>query len=148
MFGMVPFSKRFGNPVRRDDFFGIDRFFDEFFNDPFFARWGSPFKADIRETDKEWIIDAELPGVDKNNINIEVDDGYLTISVEQNEEINEERENYVRRERSYGSFRRSFFLNNVKEDDIKAVYKNGILTVTLPKAKPDNKRKIQIDVQN
>lgn len=147
MFGMVPFSRR-GNLPRRDDFFGVDRFFDEFFNDPFFAGWNTPFRADIRETDKEWIIDAELPGVDKDSINIEVEDGYLTISVEQNEEFNEERENYVRKERSYGSFRRSFFLNNVKEDEIKAVYKNGILTVTLPKAKPDNKRRIQIDVKD
>lgn len=147
MFGLVPFSRKYSNIARKNDFFGIDRLFEEFFNDPFFTRWNSPFRADIRETEKEWIIDAELPGVDKNSINIEVNDGYLTISVEQNEELNEERENYVRRERAYGSFQRSFYLNNVKEDDIKAVYKDGVLTITLPKAKPDNKRKVQIDIQ-
>ena len=147
MFGLVAFSRRNANLAKRNDFFWLDRFFEDFFNDPFFSRWSTPMRADIRETDKEWIIDAELPGVDKNSINIEVNDGYLTISVEQNEELNEERENYVRRERSYGSFSRSFYLNNVKEEDIKAVYKDGILTITLPKAKPDNKRKIQVDIQ-
>lgn len=147
MFGLVPFSKRHGSLARRNDFFGFDRLFEEFLNDPFFTRFNTPLRADIRETEKEWIIDAELPGVDKNCINVEVNDGYLTISVEQNEEINEERENYVRRERAYGSFKRSFYLDNVKEDDIKAVYKDGILSVSLPKAEPENKRKVKIDVQ-
>lgn len=147
MFGLVPFSRRNDSLPRSNDFFGIDRFVEDFFNDTFFTRWSSPLRADIRETENEFLIDAELPGVDKNNINIEVNDGYLTISVEQNNEIKEERENYVRRERAYGSYKRSFYLDNVKEDEIKASYRDGILSLSLPKAKPDKRRKVKVDVQ-
>lgn len=147
MFGLVPFSRRNDNLLRRNDYFGINKLFDDFFNDEFFTRWQSPVKADIRETEKEWIIDAEMPGVDKNNINVEVNDGYLTISVDQKNEVNEENENYVRRERFCGNYSRSFYLDNVDQDKIKAAYKDGILTLNLPKAEPEKKRKVEIDIQ-
>lgn len=148
MFGLVPFSRGNSGLRKRDSFWDLDRFFDDFFNVPFFERLGNaPLRADIRETDNEWLIDAELPGVDKKNIQIELNDGYLTISATHNNEINEERENYIRRERVCGSYKRSFFVDNVKEDQIKATYKDGILSLTIPKAEPNKKKKLDIEIQ-
>ncbi len=149
MFGLVPYIRRNGNDLaRRNDILSIDRVFDDFFNDSFFRGFTStPIRADIRETEKEWLIDAELPGVDKKDIHIDLDDGILTIFVEQKDEVNEEKENYVRRERTYGSYKRSFYVEDVKEDQIKAVYKDGILSVTLPKIEPEEKQKVKIDIQ-
>lgn len=147
MFNLVPFSRR-NDLSRRDDFWGFDRFIDNFFNDSFFGMVNhSPMRADIRETENEWLIDAELPGVDKKDIQVDLNDGYLTIAVEKNNEINEENENYVRRERTYGSCRRCFFVDDVKEDEIKASYKDGILSLSIPKTKPNKKQGIKIDVQ-
>ena len=123
MFELVPFVRR-NNELRRRDFWDVDRVFDEFFNVPFFSGWETkPLRADIRETDKEWLIDAELPGVDKKDIQIDLNDGYLTISATHNNEVKEEKENYIRRERTCGSYKRSFYVDNVKEDEIKAPYK-------------------------
>lgn len=149
MFGLVPYIRRNGNDLaRRNDILSIDRVFDDFFNDSFFRGFTrTPIRADIRETEKEWLIDAELPGVDKKDIHIDLDDGILTIFVEQKDEVNEEKENYVRRERTYGSYKRSFYVEDVKEDQIKAVYKDGILSVTLPKIEPEEKQKVKIDIQ-
>jgi HSP20 family protein len=148
MFGLVPYIRRNAGLTKRGDIWGIDRLFDDFFNDSFFGRWvNTPVRADIRETENEWLIDAELPGVNKDDIQIDLNDGLLTISVEQKKEVNEENENYVRRERAYGNYKRSFYVEDVKEEDIKAAYKDGILSVVLPKAKPDKKKKVKIDIQ-
>ena len=134
--------------VKRNDFWGFDRFFEDFFNDSFFNfRGNTPVRADIRETENEWLIDAELPGVDKKDIQVDLNDGYLTISVERSNETNEENENYIRRERAYGSYKRCFYVDDVKEDEIKAIYKDGILSLTIPKAKPVEKKGRRIDIQ-
>ncbi len=148
MFSLVPFSRRNDNVVKRNDFWGFDRFFEDFFNDSFFNfRGNTPVRADIRETENEWLIDAELPGVDKKDIQVDLNDGYLTISVERSNETNEENENYIRRERAYGSYKRCFYVDDVKEDEIKAIYKDGILSLTIPKAKPVEKKGRRIDIQ-
>lgn len=149
MFGLVPFRKG-GSISRRHDIWDIGSFLEDFFNDSFFGGFTNvfhPIKADVRETDKEFIVEAELPGVNKEDIKLEVRDDVLTISVENKVETNEERENYIRRERRYGSYSRSFYLDNVEHEGIKAKYNNGVLTITLPKVSEGkgNKRKIQID---
>ena len=148
MFGLVPYIRRNTGLAKRDDFWSIDRLFDDFFNASFFGRWtNTPVRADIRETENEWLIDAELPGVNKKDIQVELNDGLLTVSVEQKKEVNEENENYIRRERAYGNYKRSFYVEDVKEDEIKAEYKDGVLSIVLPKAKPDRKKKVKIDVK-
>ena len=76
-------------------------------------------KVDIKESDDKYLLEAELPGVNKDDINIEIRNDIITISVERNEEIKEERENYIRRERRYGSFRRSFPVEDVEQDKIR-----------------------------
>lgn len=136
MFNLIPW--RNGNIAnRKDDWFGLDRFFDEFFRDPFFAKVSSmtaPIRADIRETDKEYIVEAEMPGLNKEDIIIDLNNDVLTLGADIKKEVNDEKDGYIYRERQSGSFRRSFRVENIKNEDVKASYHNGILTVILPKS--------------
>lgn len=100
MFNLIPYSRKNGGITRKDDWFGIDRFFDDFFRDPFFARVSSmttPIRADVRETDKEYIVEAELPGVNKEDIVIDLHDDVLTLGVDIRQEKNEENDGYIYR---------------------------------------------------
>jgi HSP20 family protein len=149
MFGLTPY-RRGRSLARRDDLMGVRSIFDDFFSDsiiPEFFSGGNPIKADIRETDKEFIIDAEVPGANKEDIKIDLRDDNLVISVERNEHINEERENYIRRERRYGSYSRGFYVENVKHDEVTAKYDKGILTIILPKSSEVQSKKRRIDIQ-
>jgi HSP20 family protein len=147
MFGLVPFNRRNGLSARRD-LFNLDNFFDNFFSDSFagFFTAAHPIKADVKETDKEYIIEADMPGVKKEDIRLELENGVLTLGVEHNEQIDEERENYIRRERRYGSYCRSFRADGVKEDKVSAKYDNGVLTVKLPKAEEAKPKSHRIDI--
>lgn len=150
MFGLTPFNRRQNGMIRRGGPVDFRDIFDSFFNDSFFPAFfpeGSGIRADIRETDREYIVDAEVPGVNKEDIKLDLKDDVLTISVERNEQLNEERENYIRRERRYGSYSRSFYVENVRHEDVTAKYKDGILTVVLPKAEGENNRKRRIEIQ-
>ena len=108
----------------------------EMFADPFFTEHESKImKTDIKEKTDKYLIGIELPGYQKENIKIDVEDGYLTVHAEINSD-NEEKEEgkFVRRERYVGSCSRSFYVGNeVKSEDIKASYKNGILKIEVPK---------------
>ncbi len=88
-------------------------------------------KTDIRMQDKLYIIEVDLPGLKKEDINITYEQGYLTITASRNIEL--KTEVYVRRERFQGEIKRSFFIGDKKETDIKANYENGILTISFPK---------------
>ena len=92
-------------------------------------------KTDIRETDNEYFVEAELPGIPKENIQVTYEDGVLTISGQQQiDTVDEDKKGkLIRSERSSTSLRRQYLLENVKEDEIKASYSDGILKVTLPK---------------
>jgi len=149
MFGLTPF-RRDSSIARRNDDFGFRSLFDSFFDDTFlpgFFSVGHAMRADIRETDSEYIIEAELPGVKKEDIKLDMNDDVLTISVERDEQVKEERENYIRRERRRGSISRSFYVENVKHEGINAKYGDGILTVTLPKEEKAASKKRKIDIQ-
>ena len=108
----------------------------EMFADPFFTEHESKImKTDIKEKTDKYLIGIELPGYQKENIKIDVEDGYLTVHAEINSD-NEEKEEgkFVRRERYIGSCSRSFYVGNeVKSEDIKASFKNGILKIEVPK---------------
>ena len=108
----------------------------EMFADPFFTEHESKImKTDIKEKTDKYLIGIELPGYQKENIKIDVEDGYLTVHAEINSD-NEEKEEgkFVRRERYVGSCSRSFYIGNeVKSEDIKASFKNGILKIEVPK---------------
>ncbi len=133
MFGIVPFRN---NKIQeRGSLLDIENMFNSFFNDSFLGfTGGNPIRADIKENEKEFIVEAEIPGVVKEDIKLDLKDDTLTIAVEQNQESKEERDNYIRKERRYGSFSRSFYVENVKNEDVSAKYENGILTIVLPKS--------------
>lgn len=150
MFGLTPYNRRNNGVARRNDTFDLRSVFEDFFSDPFFSGFNlasHPIRADIRETDREYIIEAEIPGVKKEDIKLDLRDDTLTISVENRVETNEERENYIRKERRYGSYSRSFYVENVKHEDATAKYNDGILTITLPKMEEGKIRKRNIDIQ-
>lgn len=107
----------------------------------------NPIKTDIRETDTEYLIDADLPGIKKDNVKVEYKNKFLVISVEQKEEKEEKEGTYLRKERKFESAERSIFLDNVKEDRISAKFDHGVLKITLPKEKPDIHKNVKIDIQ-
>ncbi|ABN54320.1 MAG TPA: Hsp20/alpha crystallin family protein [Hungateiclostridium thermocellum] len=148
MFGIVPFGRRgMGVSRRGRDLFDIDSFFDDFFDDRFFPAFygGNQIKVDIRENDKEYILEADIPGVDKENITVEVNGDVLTISAKWDEQTEIKKENYLRRERRASSMSRSFTLENVDSDRITAKHENGVLTLILPKKEPRSRgRRINI----
>lgn len=95
-------------------------------------RWVPSF--DVKETENNIVVRADLPGVKREDLKIELNNGFLTISGERKQEKKEETEKYYRHERLYGSFSRSFGVpTNVTEDKIKAHCENGVLEVTFPK---------------
>lgn len=102
--------------------------------------------TDMVETDNEYVIRVDLPGIPKDEVNINFKDNRLTISGERKQEEKEEKDNYMRQERYYGNFLRAFTLPNaVKEDDIKAKYKDGVLTVTVKKAEESKPKTVKIE---
>lgn len=110
-------------------------FFEDFSRNLFNDFKSNLIKTDIHETDNEYIVEAELPGIPKENIQVTYEDGVLTISgQQQTDAVNEDKKGkLIRSERSLTSVRRQYLLENVKEDEIKASYSDGILKVTLPK---------------
>jgi len=145
----------FGGIQRRGDLFGdltrmqddMNRFFDEFFGEHRRSPSGNAWlpAVDVSETDNEFVVRAELPGMSHEDIDINVQDNILTLKGEKQQEKNEEGENFHRLERSYGSFSRSFTLpTGVNPEDIKANFKDGILEVSMPKAEEAKPKKIAI----
>ena len=121
-------------------------FDDDFFRDDFFDRKDrmnfNLMKTDIREDDKSYLLEVDLPGYSKDDIKIDITDGYLTINAKVEKEDNDENKNYVRRERFTGEVSRSFYVGEeIKEDEVKASFKNGILTLEVPKLSLEDKKK-------
>ena len=103
--------------------------------------------VDIYETENELVIKADLPDVNPQNLDIRVENNILTIRGERKFESKVKEDNYLRVERAYGSFSRSFSLaNSVKTDDIKADYQNGVLTLSLPKREEAKPKQIKVNV--
>lgn len=114
---------------------GFDLFGD-LFHDPFFTgRDNKMMKTDIKEKKDKYVIDIDLPGFEKENIKMCVEEGYLTINATTTEEREEtEEENFVCKERYSGSCSRSFYVGeDIKSEDIVANFKNGILKIEIPK---------------
>ena len=93
-------------------------------------------KTDVKETDTGYEVDIDLPGFKKDEINAQLDNGYLTISAAKGldkDEQEKETGKYIRRERYAGNLSRSFYIGDVKQEDVKAAFKNGILSISVPK---------------
>lgn len=147
MFDMVPF-RRNNRIERRGDVF--ENLLENFFNDDFFLpssyNTGS-FRVDLKEDKDNYLLDADMPGMDKDNINIDLQNNYLTISAKREDQVEENKDNYVRRERCYGEFRRSFYFDNIDEENIKASFKDGVLHLELPKKDKAKDERKKIDIQ-
>ena len=121
--------------------------FDDLFNTPFFTRSeANMMKTDIKEHDGGYELTVDLPGVKKDDIKAELNDGYLTITAESDTSKDEkdEKGKYICRERYSGSYSRSFYVgDSVTEEDIKAKFENGTLTMDIPKkeALPEKQNK-------
>lgn len=143
----------------------IDRLFDDFGMGPWrsaFGRgafdiepfwrgeisWGKVPAVDIAESEKGYEITAELPGIDEKNVEVKYANGTLTIKGEKKAEKAEKKENCYLSERSYGSFQRSFRVpDGVDPDKVEASFKNGVLTVTLPKTAEAQKQEKRIEIK-
>lgn len=142
MFGMIPFEYR-----DRNLFNAFDNWERNFLKN---SNMDLPaFRADIRDAGDKYILEADLPGFHKDEIQLDVKDNILTISAEHSESKEEKDDNgkYIRQERRYGSFRRSFDITGIDESTITASYKDGVLELSMPKAQqiaPQN-RKIAIE---
>ncbi|MBI1804440.1 MAG: Hsp20/alpha crystallin family protein [Ignavibacteriae bacterium] len=128
----------------------IDRMFERFrggtVDDSHASMWIPA--VDVVEKESEFIVKAELPGVDRKDVKITVQNDILTISGEKRHEEEKNDRNYQRVERSYGSFQRSFTLpSTVANDRIEAAYDNGILTVSIPKVEEAKRREIEVKVK-
>jgi HSP20 family protein len=129
--------------------FDAESFFDRFFNDAFLPSLylnTSQMRVDVKENEREYIVEADLPGIKKEEIGIDLHDNLLTISVARNETVDEENERYIRKERKYGYMSRSFTVANVNEEAIKAQFDNGVLKVILPKLKQENTKIKRIEI--
>ncbi len=115
--------------------------FDSIWNDPFFEggkrKQQEIMKTDVKEGEKEYELDINLPGYKKEDIHVELNSGYVTIqaSTSQSNDVKDESTgNYIRRERYSGSCSRSFYVGDeIREEDIRARYENGVLSLTVPK---------------
>ena len=139
-----------------------ENLFDDFFDDGFLNAFGgrnplfgkhakNMMKTDVRETDSTYEIDMDLPGFKKDEINVNLEDGYLTISASKglDKDKKDKEGNYIRRERYAGSMQRSFYVGeHVTEENVKASYESGVLHLVVPKQeapKLPEKKTIQIE---
>lgn len=129
MFEMMPFAHR-NHLSAYDPFREMEKFEKSFLGD-----FQDMFRTDIHEEGNSYVLEADLPGMKKEDIHIDIDGDNLTISAQRNTETEErdDKNRYVRRERSFGAYSRSFDVSNIKTEDISASYENGVLKLTLPK---------------
>ena len=140
MFELTPFVKR--NHVTTYDPF---RLFDEMERSFFKGSELGDFRADIRDTGDAYELEADLPGVKKEDIKVDIEGGVMTISAERHSDYEDEdkKKNYIRKERSYGTYKRSFDISEIDESGITASYEDGLLKLILPKkqaAVPESRR--------
>lgn len=145
MFEMTPMERTYRNLFSRNPFADFEKDF-----------WGnhtmpaiSDFQTDIQDQGDSFLLEADLPGFDKKDIQVDVKDHRLTIKAERHSSSDnkDENGNYLRRERTYGSFTRSFDIDSIQEDQISASYTDGVLRLTLPKKQETVPASHQIEIQ-
>ena len=143
---LVPYVRRNNSLSAFDPFRELDEFERALFGNR--ETKMAAFSTDIKDKGDHFVLEADLPGVEKDNIKLDLTDNVLTISAERHSEYEKEdkKHNYVRCERSYGCYERSFDTSGIDTDGIEAEFKDGVLRLTLPKikeAKPET-RKLEI----
>ena len=140
MFNLIPYvyGRREMDPFRE---------FEKLEREIFSARRPLGFRTDVKDLGEKYVLEAELPGFKKENINVEVEDGKLTIVAERSSERNEDEENIIHRERIYGTFTRSFDVSTVQADEITASFVDGILSLDLPKKKEEEPKTRKLEIK-
>lgn len=138
MFGITPFERNeIWNPFRD-------------FEKEFFKGFGTAghCRTDIKDEGDKYLLECEMPGFDKNDIKIDINGSTLTLCAEHKTESDEKNSagEYIRRERSFGSYCRSFDISNIDENTISAEYTNGILKLTLPKKEKEQPQVKRIEI--
>ncbi len=144
MFDLIPFGRH-----REDAFSQLAKTLNDVFQDDFFAPFqNSPraFRTDIREAEDAYLVEADLPGFRKEDIEIDYAAPYLTIKAVRNEDSSMEDTNQhlVRKERRYGEYVRRFYVQDIEEDSIRASLKDGVLKLEVPKRQPTRSKRIHI----
>jgi HSP20 family protein len=161
MKSLVPWGRERRNvPVRRENdnpFYSLQRSINQVFDNFLFEGFGrSPFslyasfspRLDASETDKEFRITAELPGMDENDVEVSLSDNLLTLRGEKKDEKEDKRRDYYRMERSYGMFERTIPIpEGIDSNRVEASFKKGVLTVTLPKSAEFQKERKRIPIK-
>ncbi len=138
MFEIIPMTnlnRSFFNPFRE-----MDNLARVLFDEPFFSGKAEirPFRTDIKKTEEGFQLEADLPGFDKKDISVGIEGDVLTIKAERHSESEEKdkKDNYVRIERAFGSYERSFDVSGIDTEKIGAKYENGVLVLNMPKKEP------------
>jgi len=138
-------------PRKREDFFPklFQSDLDSDFFDRFFKESNYP-QVDVKEANGQYELVVDVPGFSKDDIQVDFKDGYLSISgkKEESSETSEDEGHYIRKERSFGSFKRSFYVGDVDEQAIKGNFKDGVLQLTVPKPEEKdsgNGKRIEIE---
>lgn len=141
MFELKPFSRRSEDLMERFSKLFDDGFYQDFV--PSLQKDLKSLRTDITESNDAYYVEADLPGFEKNNIEIEIENNQLTIRAkrEDGKEERDEEDRIIRKERHFGEFARSFYIENIDEKKVDAILEDGVLKITLPKLKPDNNSK-------
>lgn len=141
-----PLNRRNRNLIKPSNFVNM---VDDFINDSLETgknMFMDTFKVDVKELNHEYIVEAEVPGVKKQDIDLRLEDDRLSISVNQESKENEVEDYYIHRERRFSSMERTLYLPHAKQDGVSAKLEEGLLTVRIAKeGKPDNSLKIEIE---
>lgn len=126
------------------DFMPRKFYLDDVFDDILSTRKEQPMKCDIYEKEGDYHIEMDIPGFTKEEISVETNEGNLKITAEKKTENEEEdkEKNYIRRERTYGKYERSFYLGDLDEEKIDASFENGMLKIVVPKKEEKETKKI------
>lgn len=128
----------------------LDDVFDDFMFPNLKDNDFGKMKCDIYEKDGIYTLEMDIPGFDKKDVNIQIDDNdYITITAEKNTTTDESSDdkNYIRKERSYGKYQRSFYIGGIDKENISANFENGILKVTMPKKEEEKSPKKTIEIK-
>lgn len=142
MIKLTPYYSRSINAY--NPFYELDRLERAFFGD---RTQPATFRTDISEKNGAYVVESDLPGISKEDIDINIGDGVLTVRAERKLESSSDDNGYIRRERAYGSFERSFNISDIDADKIDAEFKDGVLTLTLPKKQIEEPRSRKLEVR-
>ena len=144
MFELVPFERSMRRMMNYDPFRSLNELERSFFGS---AAQVSAFRTDIKDMGESYRLEAELPGFAREDISVDIENELLTISAERRSDSEEKKDSYVKRERFYGSFKRSFDISGIDADKISAAYADGILSLEMPKKQELLPRSRKLEIQ-